>query len=71
MRRYHVPFGGNRFIGSTNTNQGHDLANEDTDKNACQIDEIATHHVKRFDPDTLEKAHEEGFENCDYCLGDK
>ena len=68
-RRYRSPFNGKRFIGNTNENKVHDLDNEDTDPNACQIDEIKDEHVKTFDPDTLKEAIGQGFTKCSYCLG--
>ena len=47
----------------------HDLDNEDTSPSGCQIDEIiAAGHSKAFDPDTLEQAHIEGYDNCAYCI---
>lgn len=69
MRRPYYPYNGKRFIGNTNTNQVHDLDNEDARENGCQIDEIKIEHVRTFSPDTLAKARQEGFENCDKCLG--
>ncbi len=48
----------------------HDLDNEDTSPNACQIDEIiSAGNAVVFDPDTLEQAYSEGYNNCDYCIG--
>ncbi len=45
----------------------HDLDNKQTN---CQIDEIIeTGHAKPFDPDTLEQAHNEGYDSCAYCIG--
>ena len=69
MRRPYYPYDGKRYIGNTNTNQVHDLDNEDTRENGCQIDEIKIEHVRTFSPDSLEEGHREGFENCDKCLG--
>jgi hypothetical protein len=68
MRRYQVPFNGKQFIGNTNSNQVHDLDQEDTNENGCQIDEIEHDHVQTFSPDTLEEAHRKKFEDCDKCL---
>lgn len=67
-RRFRSPYDNKRFLGNTNTNQVHDLDNEDTDENACQIDEIKDDHIKMFDH--LFQAHQEKFKDCDYCLGD-
>jgi len=37
--------------------------------NACQIDEIIdAGNAVVFDPDTLEQAHGEGYDNCAYCI---
>ncbi|BBN99174.1 hypothetical protein St703_18790 [Sporolactobacillus terrae] len=65
-RRYGYPFNGKRFIGNTNTNEVHDLDNE---QYSCEIDKISTNHVKTFSPDTWNQAHSEGFDNCAYCIG--
>lgn len=66
MHRPDSPFDGNRFIGNKNTTEVHDLDNEDTADNGCQIDEITD--VVTFDPDTLEQALSEGYDPCDKCL---
>jgi hypothetical protein len=69
-RRWGPPLFGKRFIGNTNNLEVHDLDNEQTGPNECQIDEIiAAGHQKTFEPDTLEQAHIEGFDNCAYCIG--
>ncbi len=69
-RRPGSPLYGKRYCGNTNKMEVHDLDNEDTGKYACQIDEIiAANHAKTFDPDTLEQAHREGYDNCAYCIG--
>jgi len=58
------------FMGNTNTKEVHDLDNEKTGRNQCQIDEIiAAGHAKTFNPDTLEQAHKEGYDNCAHCIG--
>lgn len=67
-RRYQSPFNGKRFIGNKNDNKVHDLDNEDTDPNACQIDEIKDEHVVTFSPDELGEAIDQGFTKCSYCL---
>ncbi len=67
-RRPGAPLYGKRFCGNTNTTEVHDLDNEKTSPSECQIDEIiAAEHAKAFDPDTLEQAHAEGYDNCHYC----
>jgi len=46
----------------------HDLLNE---KPQCQIDEIIrSGNAVIFNPDTLEQVHNEGYDNCAYCIGD-
>ncbi|MDI9412098.1 MAG: hypothetical protein QM401_00775 [Bacillota bacterium] len=67
MRRWYPPFNGKRFIGNTNTTEVHDLDNEQTN---CQINEIKTHHIQTFSPDTHAEAERQGFDNCHWCLGD-
>jgi len=45
----------------------HDLHKE---KTQCQIDEIIrARNAVVFDPDKLEQAHSEGYDNCAYCIG--
>jgi hypothetical protein len=65
-RRYGAPYYGKRYLGNTDKMIVHDLDNEDTDENACQIDEIKHDHIKMFD--ALYDAHKEEFEDCDYCI---
>ncbi len=56
-----------RYLGNSNKKEVHDLNNE---KPNCQIDEIiSTKHAVIFNPDTLEQAHKEGYDNCAYCIG--
>lgn len=58
-----------RYLGNNNPSkmEVHDLHNEQTN---CQIDEILkANHAVVFDPDTLEQAHSEGYDNCAYCIG--
>lgn len=70
MRRYGLPINGKRYVGNTNKKEVHDLDNEKTGKNQCQIDEIiAASHAKTFSPDTLEQADSEGYDNCEHCIG--
>lgn len=59
-----------RFLGNTDKMEVHDLDNEKHGPNECQINEIIkAGHAKTFIPDTLERAHSEGFDNCAYCIG--
>lgn len=54
------------YLGNTNTMEVHNLF---TQTDNCQINEIKPEHKKYFNPDTLEQAHTEGFDNCYYCVG--
>jgi len=71
MRRYSPPINGKRYVGNKNKKEVHDLDNEKTGPNECQIDEIIkAGHARTFTPDTLEQAHEERYDNCAYCIGE-
>jgi hypothetical protein len=66
-RRYKGNMWGERYLGNTSKKEVHDLENEKTGKNECQIDEIITAgHDKPFS--SLGDAHEAGYDDCDYCL---
>jgi hypothetical protein len=57
-------------LGNTDKKEVHDLDNEKTGANECQIDEIVkAGHATTFSPDTREQAHKEGYDNCAYCIG--
>ena len=65
--RYRGHMNGEQYLGNTNTNQVHDLLNEQTGAYQCQIDEIIdAGNDKPFN--TLAAAHGAGYANCDYCL---
>ncbi len=70
-RRQGPPTHGNRFVGNTTKKKEvHDLDNEQTGANECQIDEIiAAGHARTFSPDTLVQAESETYDNCAYCIG--
>jgi hypothetical protein len=69
-RRPGPPTKAHRFVGNSNKMEVHDLDNEQTEKNRCQIDEIiAAGHAVIFEPDSLAEAHRQGFDNCEFCLG--
>ncbi|WP_156911826.1 hypothetical protein [Salibacterium aidingense] len=68
MRRKRAPFNDKRFIGNTNSNEVHDLDNEDR-YGECNIPLIRDSHVKTFSPDTHAQAKREGFDNCAKCIG--
>jgi hypothetical protein len=58
---------GQQYLGNTSTKQVHDLDNEQTRSNECQIDEIiAAGNDTPFT--TLAAAHGAGYSDCDYCL---
>lgn len=58
---------GINYLGNKNTTEVHRLADE---KTQCQIDEIlAAGNAVKFIPDTLEEAHNNGYDNCAYCIG--
>ena len=70
-RRQGPPTNGKRYVGNTNTTEVHDLDNEKTGANQCQIDEIiAAGHAVTFTPDSLDQAHSEGYDNGAHCIGD-
>ena len=60
-----------RYLGNSSSDnmEVHDLDQEDTNANGCQIDEIirAGNNVQ-FTPDSLEQAHKEGYDNCAKCI---
>lgn len=61
---------GFRFLGNTNTMEVHDLDNEQTGADECQIDEIIrAGHAVRFTPDSLQTANNSGYDNCAHCIG--
>ena len=69
-RRQGSPTFGKQFVGNTNNTEVHDLDNEKTGGNQCQIDEIIqANHAVTFSPDTLAQAHSEGYDNCAHCIG--
>jgi len=66
-RRPGYPLYGNKYCGNTNKKDVHYL---DKETNNCQIDEIIwARHARTFNPDTLEQAHYEGYDNCHYYIG--
>lgn len=70
VRRHSSITCGKRYLGNTNKKEVHDLDNEQTGPNECQIDEIIeAEHARTFIPDTLSRAHSEGYDNCIHCIG--
>jgi len=69
-RRQGAPLYGKRYCGNDHKMEVHDLDKEDTSLSGCQIDEIiASKHARTFNPDTLEQAYKEGYDNCAKCIG--
>lgn len=54
-------------MGNNNKKEVHDILNL---KENCRIIEITPAHRRFFKPDTLEQAHNQGFDNCAWCIGD-
>jgi len=66
-RRDRGNMNGERYLGNKAKKQVHDLDNEQTGKNECQIEEIINAgNDKAFD--TLADARKAGYDDCDYCL---
>jgi len=58
-----------RFLGNSSRSkmEVHDLSNE---KRQCQIDEIIrAGNAVVFTPDSLDQAHQDGYDNGAYCIG--
>lgn len=69
-RRKKGNMNGEQYLGNTDKMEVHDLDNEKTGKNECQVDEITdAAHDKPYT--TLKAAHDDGYEDCDYCLPKK
>jgi len=66
-RRWTGNMRGEQYLGNTAKDEVHDLDNEKTAANQCQIDEIIrAGHDKPFT--SLASAHGAGYKDCDYCL---
>lgn len=60
-----------QYLGDSDSDhmEVHDLDNEDSRPNGCQIDEIIeAGNAVVFSPDSLEQAESEGYDRCDKCL---
>ncbi len=69
-RRYTGHMNGERYLANTSPSKRevHDLDNEKTGANQCQIDEIIrAGNEKPYN--SLDAAHRDGYDNCAYCLG--
>lgn len=66
-RRYKGHMNGEKYLANTNKKEVHDLDNEKTGANGCQIDEIITAgHDRPYA--SLAAAHSDGYDNCAKCL---
>lgn len=67
-RRYTGNMSGEQYCGNVNKMEVHDLDNEDTSSNGCQIDEIiAAGHDRPYK--YLSDAKAAGYDNCAKCIG--
>lgn len=69
-RRYTGHMNGERYLANTSPSKRevHDLDNEKTGANECQINEIiSAGHDKPYTSQTSAKS--DGYDNCAYCLG--
>ena len=67
-RRYTGRMNGERYLGNVSKMEVHDLDNEKTGANQCQIDEIIRAGNDR--PFTTHAAaRAAGYDNCVYCIG--
>jgi len=56
-----------RFLGNVNKMEVHD---QDNEKSNCEISKIVNaDHERPFNPDTLEQAHSQKYDNCAHCIG--
>lgn len=69
-RRYRGHMRGERYLANANPSKRevHDLDNEKTGPNQCQIDEIISAGNDR-PYSSLESAQKAGFDNCRWCIG--
>ena len=67
-RRFKGNMNGEQYLGNTKKKEVHDLDNEKTGANECQIDEIIrAGNDKPFTTHAAAKAA--GYDNCAYCIG--
>lgn len=67
-RRYIGHMNGEQYLGNVNKMEVHDLDNEKTGANQCQIDEIIRAGNDRpFN--SLATAYASGYDNCAWCIG--
>ncbi len=66
-KRYRGNMNGERYLGNKAKKEVHDLENEKTGKQECQIDEIIdANNDKPYT--SLTTAHNDGYGDCAYCL---
>jgi hypothetical protein len=59
-----------RYLGNKSKMEVHDLRDEKTGPNQCQIDEIIrARNAVVFSPDTLSQAKAERYDSCRWCIG--
>ena len=65
-RRTSYPLFGIQYCGNKKRKEVHDLDNENVN---CQIDKIIhSGHLRAFNPDSLEQAHRERYDDCAFCI---
>lgn len=66
-RRWNGNMNGERYLGNVSKMEVHDLDNENTAANGCQIDEIIeAGNDKPYN--SLASAHADGYDDCAKCL---
>ena len=66
-RQWRGRMDGERYLANAHSGEVHDLDNEDTSWNGCEVDAIiAAGHDRPFN--SLEEAHQAGSVNCARCL---
>ncbi len=54
------------YLGNTSTREVHELRDEQEN---CQVSKIVVAgNAVGFEPDTLDQAHVEGYDDCHYCI---
>lgn len=67
-RRYSGNMNGEQYLANVNKKEVHDLDNEKTGNNECQIDEIIRAGNDR-PYNSLAAAQRDGYDNCRHCIG--
>jgi hypothetical protein len=59
---------GERYLANTHKKEVHDLDNENTAPNKCEINKIIdAGHDRPYT--SLKTAHDDGYDNCAHCIG--